>query len=33
MGKVVTVALVAAIGALVWRQLPEIRRYLKIEQM
>jgi uncharacterized protein DUF6893 len=33
MSKLVTLAALAGIGALVYTQLPEIQRYLKIRQM
>jgi hypothetical protein len=33
MSKLVTLAVLGGIGALVYTQLPEIQRYLKIRQM
>ena len=33
MSKLVTLAVLGVIGALVYTQLPEIQRYLKIRQM
>jgi len=33
MSKLIALAAVAGAGALVWSQLPEIKRYMKISQM